>query len=39
VNQNPSEDVGIKFLQPIFNKGSTSPLAYHPAEVMEQNSY
>lgn len=25
--------VGIKFLQPIFKKGSSSPLAHHAAEV------
>ena len=31
--------VGINFLQPTFNKGSTSPLAHHPAEVVEEKSY
>ena len=31
--------VGIQFLQPSFNKGSTSPLAHHPAEVVEDKSY
>jgi hypothetical protein len=25
--------------QPTFNKGSTSPLAQHPAEVVEEKSY
>ena len=29
----------IFFLQPTFNKGSTSPLAHHPAEVVEEKSY
>lgn len=28
--------VGIHFLQPTFIKGSTSPLAYHLAEVVEE---
>lgn len=26
---------GILFFQPTFNRGSTSPLAHHPAEVVE----
>jgi hypothetical protein len=30
--------VGITFLQPTFNKHSTS-LAHHPAEVVEEKSY
>ena len=34
--QFPQNNVGIKFLQPTFNKGSTSPLACHPAEVVEE---
>jgi hypothetical protein len=28
-----------KFLQPTFNKGLTSPLSHHPAEVIEKESY
>jgi hypothetical protein len=32
-------DVGINFLQPTFNKGSTSPLAHNSAEVVEEKSY
>jgi hypothetical protein len=31
--------VDIHFLQPTSNKGSTSPLAHHPAEVVEEKSY
>ena len=31
--------VDINLLQPTFNKGSTSPLAHHPAEVVEEKSY
>jgi hypothetical protein len=31
--------VDINFLQPNFNKGSPSPLAHHPAEVVEEESY
>ena len=31
--------VGINFLQLTFNKGLTSPLAHHPAEVVEEKSY
>jgi hypothetical protein len=30
--------IGIKFLQPTFNKGSTSPLAHYSEEV-EEKSY
>ena len=30
--KDPSSSVGINFLQPTFNKGSTSPLAHHPAD-------
>jgi hypothetical protein len=33
------ESVGITFMQPTFYKGSTSPLAHHPAEVVEEKSY
>ena len=29
----------MNFLQPTFNKGSTSLLAHHPAEVVEEKSY
>jgi hypothetical protein len=28
------KNVGINFLQPTFNKGSTSSLAHHSAEVV-----
>jgi hypothetical protein len=28
--------VGITFLKPTFNKGSTSPLVHHPAEVIKE---
>jgi hypothetical protein len=28
--------IGINVLQPTFNKGSTSPLAHHLAEVVEE---
>lgn len=38
-NCNIKYDLGINFLQPIFIKGSTSPLAHHPAEVVEEKSY
>jgi hypothetical protein len=31
--------VGMKFLQPTFNKGSISSLAHHPAELVEEKSY
>jgi hypothetical protein len=30
--------IGIIYLQPTFNKGSTSPLACHPAEAVEEKS-
>ena len=33
------EIVGINFLQPTFNKVSTSPLAHHPEEAVEEKSY
>jgi hypothetical protein len=29
----------MKFLQPTFNKGSTSPVAHHSAEIVEEKSY
>jgi hypothetical protein len=35
----PNQNVGINFFQPTFNKGSTSPLAHQPAEVVEAKSY
>jgi hypothetical protein len=35
----PSLHPGKKKLQPTFNKGSTSPLANHPPEVVEEKSY
>ena len=31
--------VGISFLQPTFNKVSASPLAHHPAEVVEEKRF
>jgi hypothetical protein len=31
--------VGINFLQPTYNKGLTSSLAHHQAEVVEEKSY
>jgi len=33
------ESVVIKYLQLIFDKDSASPLAQHPAEIMEEKSY
>jgi hypothetical protein len=35
----PPGYVGIDSLQPTFNKSSTSPLVYHPEEVVEEKSY
>lgn len=32
-------DVGLNFLQPTFNKGSTSALAHHPAKVVAKKRY
>jgi hypothetical protein len=29
----------MNVLQPMFIKGSNSPLAQHPAEVLEEKSY